>query len=282
MLLSVFLPLSLAFIMFTLGVGLRGQDFKVIVTRPTAFAIGFLHQVLLLPVVVYVVIRIFGITGELAVGFMVLAVCPGGATSNVLSKLARGDVALSVSLTSVTSLLSMVTVPLVMAFAFATFLGDDHPPINIVKTALSMFALTVVPVLLGMGVRALAPEGASKVEQPLNLLAVALFAAIVVIGIVANLQLFAENFALLGGAILALFVVLLPFGYLVPKALGLDEAQARTVSVDTGIQNGSLGIVVAGLLAGQETFGPFAIPSALYGIMMFFTTIPWVMWLRRR
>ena len=282
MLVSVILPLSLAFIMFTLGIGLRGRDFAVIATRPAAFAVGLVHQVLLLPVVVYLVVQLYGISGEMAVGFMILAVCPGGVTSNVLAKLARGDVALSVLLTSVTSLLSMVTVPLVLAFSFATFLGDDYPPIDITKTALSMFLLTVVPVVLGMIVRALLPEGASKMEHPLNVISVIIFTAVVLLGIGANWQLFVDNIALFGLSILTLFAVLLPIGYVVPRLLGMGEDQARTVSVDTGIQNSTLGIVVASLLVGAEGFNAFSIPAAVYGVMMYFTTVPWVMWMRRR
>ena len=140
LLINVGLPISLAIIMLSLGIGLEAADFRRVLSRRYPFAIGALSQVVLLPVTAFAVVKLFALPPAIAVGFMLLSFCPGGVTSNVLSKLARGDVALSVSLTSVTSLLSMVTVPLVMAFAFATFLGDDHPPINIVATALSMFA----------------------------------------------------------------------------------------------------------------------------------------------
>ncbi|MEO1140617.1 MAG: bile acid:sodium symporter [Pseudomonadota bacterium] len=282
MLLSVLLPLSLAFIMFSLGVGLRWGDFRTTFTQPVAFGIGFVHQVLLLPVVVYAVVRVFGITGELAVGFMILAVCPGGVTSNVLAKLARGDVALSITLTSVTSLLSMVTVPIVLAFSFSTFLESGYAPINITSTALTMFLLTVVPVSLGMVFRAVLPALGDRLDRPLGVVATVIFVVVVVAGIAGNWQLLVDNFVLLGAAVLTLFAVLLPVGYAVPRATGCSAQQSKTISIDTGIQNSTLGIVVAALLVGQEGFNAFSIPAALYGIMMYFAIVPLVLWFRQR
>jgi len=148
-LVSVVLPLGLAFIMFSLGVGLTPADFWRVGQRPVAFGVGALHQIILLPLVAWACIWIFGIERELAVGIMILSVCPGGVTSNIVSKLGGGDVALSVSLTAVISLTSVVTVPLVLAVSMRAFMGDDAPAIDITSTAITMFALTVVPMGLG-------------------------------------------------------------------------------------------------------------------------------------
>ncbi|MEP5152172.1 bile acid:sodium symporter, partial [Planktotalea sp.] len=134
MLLSVGLPLALAFIMFSLGVGLSPADFKRVAERPLAFLIGAVNQVILLPIITYTLILAFGITGEIAVGMMILSVCPGGVTSNVVSKLARADVALSVTLTAVISLLSAITVPIVLALSMDAFMGADAIEIDITKT----------------------------------------------------------------------------------------------------------------------------------------------------
>ena len=163
-LISVVLPLGLAFIMFTLGVGLTPADFARVGQRPLAFFIGALNQSILLPLVTFICVLAFGIRAEMAVGFMILAACPGGVTSNVISKLAKGDVALSVSLTAVISLASVVTVPLILGLSMGYFMGDAAPAIDITKTAVTMFVLTVVPVTLGSGARAMAPAALTRAE----------------------------------------------------------------------------------------------------------------------
>ncbi|MEM6306296.1 MAG: bile acid:sodium symporter, partial [Pseudomonadota bacterium] len=163
-LINVILPLSLAIIMLSLGVGLTGADFARVAQRPRAFAVGAFAQVLLLPLAALVIIQLFGLAGEIAVGFMLLSFCPGGVTSNIISKLARGDVALSVSLTAVVSLLSILTVPLLTAWAVTRFMGDAGPDVSVTSLALAMFAITTVPVLLGVALRRFAPALAARIE----------------------------------------------------------------------------------------------------------------------
>ncbi|MEP5758221.1 MAG: bile acid:sodium symporter [Litoreibacter sp.] len=281
-LVSVVLPLGLAFIMLSLGVGLQPADFVRVVQRPIAFFIGALHQVVALPVIAYIVILTFGLTGETAVGIMILAACPGGVTSNILSKLAKGDVALSVSLTAVVSLVSTITVPVILTFALAQFMGADAPPINIVSTAIMMFLLTAVPIVLGLSLRALMPAKMMAAEPILAKIATVLFIIIVVVALAANFDAFIENLLILGPALVTLVVVLTAVGYGVPSLLGRSRHEAKTVSVETGVQNSALGIAIAAIIVGGGAgFSPFALPSAVYGIVMYLVILPIVLVYRR-
>ncbi|WP_370400502.1 bile acid:sodium symporter family protein [Sulfitobacter sp. JB4-11] len=281
-LIAVVLPLGLAFIMFSLGIGLTVADFLRVGQRPLAFAVGAFHQVILLPVVVYVIILIFGLTTEIAVGFLILAACPGGVTSNIISRLARGDVALSVSLTAVISLTSMITVPLILSFAVNTFMGDSAPPVDITATATTMFALTVVPIVLGLILRTLFPNAIMAVEPAISRIAVFLFAIIVVAALAGNWGLFVENLATIGPALLTMLIVLTAIGFLAPLVLGRTRKEAKTISIETGVQNSTLGITVAAIVVGSTSgFSPYALPAAVYGILMYLIVIPAVFIFRR-
>lgn len=281
-LISVVLPLGLAFIMFSLGVGLTVGDFLRVGQRPLAFTVGALHQVILLPLVVYLIILIFGLRAEIAVGFMILAACPGGVTSNIISRLAKGDVALSVSLTAVISLTSMITVPLIMSFAVNAFMGADAPQIDITATAITMFALTVVPIMLGLGLRRMFPAAMTRAEPTISRIAVFLFAAIVLAALAGNWGLFVENLPTIGPAVLAMLVVLTAIGYFVPRLLGRTRNEAKTISIETGVQNGTLGIAIASIVVGTtDGFSPYGMPSAVYGLAMYLTIIPALFIFRR-
>lgn len=281
-LISVVLPLGLAFIMFTLGVGLTAADFARVGQRPLAFFIGALNQSILLPLVTFICVLAFGIRAEMAVGFMILAACPGGVTSNVISKLAKGDVALSVSLTAVISLASVVTVPLILGLSMGYFMGDAAPEIDITKTAVTMFALTVVPVTLGLGARAVAPAAMTRAEPKLSAVATILFAVIVLAALAANWALFVENIVVIGPALLVLLAALTTIGFVVPRLLGRSVTEAKTISVETGVQNSTLGIAVAAIIVGGEGgFTAYALPSAVYGILMYLIILPVVLKYRR-
>ncbi|WP_342078736.1 bile acid:sodium symporter family protein [Yoonia sp. SS1-5] len=281
-LVSVVLPLGLAFIMFSLGVGLTPADFLRVGQRPLAFTVGALNQIILLPAVAYMVAISFGLTGELAVGFMILAACPGGVTSNIIARLAKADVALSVSLTAVISLTSVITVPLILGFAITTFMAENAPDVNITRTAITMFALTVVPITVGMAVRRMFPAAIAGVERGLSFAAVILFVVIVLAAVGANWALFTANMLTLGPASLALLAVLTTLGFLLPRILGRSLREAKTISIETGIQNGTLGIAIAALIVdGGAGFTGYALPSAIYGVVMYLIVVPAVLLYRR-
>lgn len=282
-LLSVFLPLSLAIIMLSLGLGLTLGDFKRVLVRPKAFSIGVIGQVVLLPAVALALIWAFGLSGELAVGMFILSLCPGGVTSNILSKLANGDVALSVSLTGVISLLSILTVPVLLAFAVTYFMGTSAPQVNILETALQMFSIVAVPVGLGVAIRHFATAFAERIEPVFSRIATVLFIVIVVGALAANWNIFIENLASLGPALIALNIVLLIVGGGVARLSGLDQKSVKTVAIETGIQNATLGILVGSLIAGSaDGLTAYSLPSGVYGITMYLVTIPFVLWVARR
>lgn len=280
---NVFLPLSLAIIMLSLGIGLTGADFLRVAERRGVFAIGALCQIVLIPLVAFAIATVFGLTGALAAGVMLLSFCPGGVTSNVVSRLAGGDVALSVSLTALISLLSIVTVPLLVGWSVAHFMGADAPEISVTSLAVTMFLITALPVLLGMGIRRMAPGFADRFEPVLLKIATVLFVIIVLAAIASNWQLLMDNIATLGPALVALNLVTMLAGLAIGAVLKFSWPERKTISVEVGLQNATLGIalapIIAGVAGGIPTIG---LPSALYGVLMYVTALPFVLWLRSR
>ncbi|MEM9210741.1 MAG: bile acid:sodium symporter family protein [Pseudomonadota bacterium] len=279
---EVALPLSLAIIMLSLGLGLTFQDFARVAQRPTAFLIGAAHQIILLPLVAFGVASVFGLAGAIAVGFMILAFSPGGVTTNMLAKLANGDVALSVSLTAVISLTSVLTLPVLLAWAVDHFMGQAAPPVDILGVAISMFLITVVPIVLGLLLRWAFPVAIGTVEPIMDIIAKVLFVVIVVAALAANWALFIEHVATLGPALIVLCGLLLVLGLMIPRLLGRSWEEAKTVSVETGIQNATLALAVAAIISGGQGISEFAIPGAVYGIIMYLVALPMIFALRRR
>lgn len=281
-LITVFLPLSLVVIMLSLGLGLNLGDFKRVVQQPKAFGIGAVSQLVILPAVAYVIAVVFGLSPEMGFGLMILSLCPGGVTSNILTKLARGDLALSISLTGVISLVAVFTMPPLVAFFARLFMGMDAPPVNVTKLGITMFLLTAVPVLIGLLVRHFAPKVAAAVEPIFDKLSVLLFVVVVVAALAVNWQLFIDNMPVLGPAMVTLIVCMLAIGVLLGKIFSLNYGQGTAIAIETGVQNATLGITVGSLIVEQASaLPPFSMPSAFYGIIMYLVTIPFVMWRRR-
>lgn len=281
MLIDVALPLSLAFIMFSLGFGLTFADFGRVFAMPKAALTGMGLQIVAVPAVAFVLLKMVNLPPELAFGVMILAFCPGGVTSNILTKLAGGNVALSITLTAVVSLLSVVTVPILANWAANAFLGEAAININVTAIALSMFAITAVPVLIGLLVRFVASDFAERSESTISAVALVLFVVIVIAALATNWQLFVENIARLGPLLIAMNAVLLVLGVLIARGLGLSGGDGLCISVEMGVQNAALGITVAGLIAQSGGIPEFAVPAALYGITMYIVTIPGMFVLRR-
>lgn len=282
-LINVVLPLSLAVIMLSLGVGLSFADFARVAKRPKAFAIGAVSQVILLPIVTYGIVMAFGLTGAIAVGFMLLSFCPGGVTSNMITKLAKGDVALSVSLTAVISLLSILTVPVLAAWAVVHFMGDDAPEVSVASLAVAMFLITTLPVLIGVLIRHFATGFADRIEPVLSGIATVLFIIIVVAALAANWDIFVENLATLGPALISMNAVLMIIGVAAAMAAGLVWGEVKTISIETGVQNATLGITLGTIITGQaDGFTAMELPPAVYGITMYLVALPFVFWFRSK
>lgn len=281
-LITIFLPLALAIIMFSLGLGLTVRDFTRIALEPKSFSVGALAQLVGIPVAGFAIASIFGLPPELAVGLMILSLCPGGVTSNLLTKLAKGDVALAISVTAVSSLVAVLTMPPLVVFFSRHFMGLDAPSVDVTRLGISMFLITAAPVMLGLAVRHFAERFAMALEPVLDKVAVALFVIVVVGALAANWSLFVANFALLAPSLVLLNVVLLALGLMLAKMAGLGERQASAIAIESGVQNATLGITVGSLLVEQASaLPPFSLPSGVYGITMYVVTIPFVLWRRR-
>ncbi|WP_372572322.1 bile acid:sodium symporter family protein [Ruegeria jejuensis] len=266
---TVFLPLSLAVIMFSLGVGLVVGDFVRVVVRPLSFLTGAFNQLLLVPFVTFLIIVTFGIEGELAVGMMILSACPGGVTSNVLSKWAQGDVALSVTLTAVISFVSIISVPLIVSFAMGYFMSDSGVEVSITDIILRLFLLSAVPVALGMTLRHFFPKVMIGLEPLLNKIAVVLFLLIFILACAAGWNVLMANAFTLGPALLTLITVLLLAGYFLSVALGRSTAEAKTISIETGLQNTPMGVTIGTIVATDALVTGYTLPAGVYGVVMF-------------
>ncbi len=279
LIIDVVLPLSLAFIMFSLGLGLTAEDFSLVFREPKAFAIGVSNQMLVLPIVGFSIASLSGLEGELAVGVMILACCPGGVTSNILTKLAKGDTALSISYTAVVSVVSVLTLPVIVGLSMDHFDvgGDDF---DILGLGITMFLLTTIPVLIGMVVRSMREEIADKVEKGVNSTAAILFVIIVLAAIISEWDTLMDNIGTLGPSVIALNVVMLTVGYQSAKLLDLEAVKATTVSIESGIQNATVGITVGGLILAAEDGGlsTLSLPSGVYGVLMYLVIAPFLYW----
>lgn len=280
MLIDVALPLSLAFIMFSLGYGLTPADFGRVFSMPKAVLAGIFLQVVTVPVLAFLALLAFELPPALAFGVMLLSFCPGGVTSNILTKLAGGTVALSITLTAIVSLLSVLTVPVLIVWAAARYLGDAAPEVDVTSIGLSMFAITAVPVAAGLLVRFFKADFAIRTERTVSLIATALFVVIVAVALVTNWQLFVDSIGQLGPILIGLNAVLLLLGMVCALVLGLTGSDGLCISIEMGVQNAALGIAVAGLVAQAGGIPDYAIPAAVYGITMYIVTIPGMFLLR--
>lgn len=284
MIVKILLPIILAFIMFSLGLGLKVSDFTRVLKFPIAFGAGLLNQVVLLPVIALALAHAFGLSDVFAVGLMILALCPGGVTSNILAKMAGGNAPLSISLTAVSSLLSILTVPLILAFSVKYFMGETAPPVDVTRLGLTMFLITAVPVAIGMVITAKFPTLVDKIAPKVSRTAVGLFVIIIVAALAKNWEVFSSNLGTLGPIAVLLNVVMLLLGLVSAKALRLDKRDATTISIESGVQNGTLAIAVGSIVAtvDGEILPPETVPAAVYSITMYFVCVPFVFWRRNR
>ncbi|MBR38692.1 MAG: bile acid:sodium symporter [Dehalococcoidia bacterium] len=279
MIIDIFLPLSLVFIMFTLGLGLTSSDFTNLIYKPKPFFIGIMNQMLILPLVAFIIISTLGITKEVAVGMMILASCPGGVTSNMITKLAQGDTALSISYTAVISILTIFTLPIITGVSMNHFMGADAPPLNILSLGLTMFFITAVPVGIGMLVRSKKKSFADTFDPTATRISTVLFVIIILGALASEWDTFVNNFFQLGPAIVLLIVIMLFVAYTSSNWLKMNKKQSITVAIESGIQNGTVGITVGNLILNPTSgLSILSIPSGVYSILMYFICLPFVFW----
>ena len=272
------LPVALGIVMLGLGLSLTIADFARVVRFPKAVLVGLFAQTVVLVAIAYLLARLADLPPELAVGLMLLAASPGGATANIYSHLAHGDVALNITLTAVNSLLALATLPLIVDASLAHFLGQDQyvppPTRKIVEVA----AIIVVPVVLGMALRAGQPRLAAALERPIRVFAVLVLAAVIMAAIVAEWERLPGFIAAVGAVCLAFNLLSMAIGYGLPRVLALPRGQAIAISMEIGIHNGTLAIFIA-LNVLQNA--AMSVPAAVYSIIMFVTASVFTAWLNR-
>lgn len=277
------LPLALAYIMFTLGTGLKPSDFKVIVNHPKAFFIGLVNQVLFVPLVAFAVVILMSPPPVIAFGIMLISFCPGGVTSNMLTYYAKGNVALSVALTGVVSLLSVVTLPILITLAFNHFMQDQAGSISAVKIGVVMFLLTTLPVTLGMLARYKFTDFMVRRSSILNGLASVFFVLIVFAAIASNWSLVQSQIADIGLYLVVIILVLFAISIVISRALRLSWFDTKTISIETSIQNSTTAITLAPIIMGTTASLPaIALPAAIYGVLMYIIAIPVIALIRNK
>ena len=279
------LPLVLGFIMFALGLSMQLTDIKYVFKAPKPFLIGFLSQLVILPLVTLLLILLFKPSPAFAFGFMLLSFCPGGVTSNVLSKLVHGNVALSVALTSVMSLVSIITVPILTTFAYRYYLGDESGQVSLLSMGLKMFFITALPVGLGMLINEKASSFTNKHRDTFMKVALVLFVVLVILAVVSNREMLLKETGTLTLMVTTLLVTLFIVGVGLPRLLGVSWKNAKTIGVEVGIQNSTMAIALSGLLAisaDMDTMLPaFALPAAVYSVVMYLLIVPYILIFRK-
>lgn len=264
---TVILPASLFIIMIGMGLALTLDDFRRVVRFPKAVAVGLGNQLIFVPIIGFVVASLFPLSPELAVGVMMIAACPGGATSNLITHVAKGDIALSVTLTAVSSCVTVFTIPLIINWGLNYHLGQtQNIELPLLKTMGQVFSITALPISLGMYIHSRNRSFAQRMERPMRIASTLIFVTILLGIVVANFDVLIESFGSLGPSTFCLNMGTMGLGYLGARLLGLNLAQTLSIVIESGIQNGTLAIVIASSILFMPEMG---LPAAIYTIFMF-------------
>lgn len=269
---TALLPLALAIIMFGLGLSLKIADFKRIFRSPKAVITGSFTQLILLPALGFAIAALL-LSGnpELAVGLIILAMCPGGPTANLITHLANGDTALCISLTAISSIVKIFTIPLMVNFAIQQYMGETSGfQLDVVSSIIKIITITLIPAAIGMLVKAKFSAFAQAAQKPVKILSALFLLLVIIAAIVQEKDRIVESFTIAGPAALLLNLSGMTLGYFIPKILNLPIAQRVTISIETSIQNGTLAIAIASspLMLNNSAM---AIPAVVYSIIMFIT-----------
>ena len=272
---DVILPLSLAFIMFSLGLGLSINDFTRVFFKPRDFLIGLFFQIIILPIVAIIIVLFWPLSPELAIGVMILAAAPGGVTSNVLTSYARGNIALSISLTAVNSILCVITVPVILIISLSLLgYGSLNEGQSLFSVAIQMFLIVTVPVILGV----LLSRLLSSFEKIAKNISIVLFALVLLGAIISQRENVISYFAQAGLVMLILNIIMMIIVYFLSKYFKTTKATFRCWLMEVGLQNGTLAIVVANTFFSSTVY---LIPAAIYSLIMYATALPLIYFLRR-
>ena len=273
-------PIALALIMLGLGLGLTIQDFTRVVKTPKDFLLGLMSQLIILPIIAFILIKFLGTSPEIALGVMIIAAAPGGITSNILTKFADGDVALSISLTAVISIISIVTVPLIV-FTSADLIGISFSSenINITGTALKMSLVVAVPVLVGMIIRKFADNFISSRTSIINKITGFLFLIVFIAIWYEERENIFNYLAQAGLVVLNLNILMMAIAYFLAKTFASGIQQVKCISLECGLQNGTLAVFVATEISNEIIY---MIPTAAYALIMYVTGFIFIYFLRKK
>jgi BASS family bile acid:Na+ symporter len=266
---TIILAIALIIIMFGMGLSLDKDDFIRLFQHPKAVIVGLVNQIILLPVIAYVLISLLDVETDIAIGIMILAACPGGPTSNLITYLAKGDIGLSISLTTVNSLITIFTIPFVIDFALTQFLeADEMVQINKLQTVIQIFVIVIIPVSLGMALKNAKPIFADKMNKPVKIASGAVLFLVIIGLVIKKKEELIPYLKQAGLTALVLNIATMLVGLATAKIAKLSLAQSRTISIESGIQNGTMAIAIAsGVLMNDN----YAIAPAVYSLIMFFT-----------
>lgn len=268
---QVLLPLALFIIMLGMGLSLVPEDFKRVLRFPKAIALGLILKLVFIPVLTFALLYIIPMQPELAVGFVLLAACPGGATTNLITNLAKGDVALSITLTAIASVITVFSIPLVVNLGLIEFMGESQEiKLPFLKTIVQILIITIIPVIIGMLLNQYFEKFCRKLEKPVKILSAVFLIAIIAAALIAEKDQLGDFFKKAGPLALALNLLGMFFGYFITYIFTKNKAQSITNGIEIGVVNGTLGIAIA---AGILENSVMTIPSAIYSIIMFPTVI---------
>ncbi|WP_431121222.1 bile acid:sodium symporter family protein [Flagellimonas flava] len=267
---KVFLPLSLAIIMLGMGMTLVPADFTRIIKYPKAILLGLTNQLVFLPLIGFALAIIFGLSPVTSVGLMILASCPGGPTSNLITQVCKGNIALSVTLTAIASFISILTIPFILSYALAYFGGTTDIAIKlpILDTIIQIMGITVIPISIGMFIRRRRTEFAKRMERPMRIASTVIFILVFIAVLAANAEKLVEGMKAAGLVTLVLNLATMGLGYMTARLFKLNLKNVISITIESGIQNGTLAFVIATSILNNIEMG---IPTGAYSIWMFIT-----------
>ena len=273
---TAILAISLIIIMLGMGLSLTVKDFTAVFVRPKAIFIGLFSQLIILPVIGFSLINVYELSDNIAVGVIILAACPGGPTSNLITHLAKGDLALSVSLTAISSLLTLISIPFIINLGLQQVLGEGTViQLNVIQTVAQILIIVIIPVGIGMLLNAKKHEFALKMLEPVRKASAVVFILVVVGIIIKERSTIITHFEQAGLVTLTLNLLTMAVGFMLGYLGQLNLRQRVSIAIESGIQNGTLGISIATVLLSNTGY---AVSSAVYGLIMFLTAGIFIFW----
>lgn len=264
---SIIVALCLMLIMIGMGLSLTLDDFRRITKDPKALGTGLFNQLLLLPIIGYGIASWLDLPPVIAIGVMILAACPGGATSNLISHLAKGDTALSISLTTVASLVTVLSIPFILSFALLKFAGSEHVvELNKLQMIAQLLLIIIIPVAIGMLIRAKREQFALRMDRPVRIASGLLLLIVTVSLIIKERANIVPYFEQAGSAVILLNVTTIMLGWMAAKLMKLEARQSISIMIESGIQNSALAMTIATITLGDMSLG---IAAAIYTLVMY-------------